>query len=1112
MQIRLRSCLLLLGLCLSQVFLLAQNPYPFSQKVAWEQVSTENIRVYYHKGDQEAAERVARYAEVARYELGLILDYRPQGPHSLVYLPQQEAGLFAPFDYQDLEPDPGVFQLPQGFQVVMQPASHADLYREVKRQMARNLLREFTYGYSLTNILQKQVLLYDAKWFAEGLADFLGEGWTYQDERRISTMTSYEWLNLAQEGEGPLHKSARKSIWYYITNEYGEQKISEIIYLVNISNSIESGIISVLGVTLNTLTDRWQQYLEARFRTQEKGRTQLAELGNAIRLPHQAGKAPLSFAFHRPSAQVAIYFEEDGEQQLWLYDLENRRYQATPIQSGVKRQHAKWLTHASPVAWSHDGNTLATTVYRRKGYQLAFWDRPSGKVTYLNLPSQVDAIRDIAWAYHDDRLAYAVQHEGKTDIWLSRPRSKDFVRLTDDVFDDLDPVWSLDDQFLFFSSTRDSAKANPARARWSTHQRFFDLYRIDLRDEGSRELSAITHTPFVDERDPFPISSYELIYQTNESGITNLSKINVFTQARSNLSNLAIGFDAFQADEQRLMVRQSLKGQEELFWLPLGSISTRRKPEPTLLRLAYDNEYRLEAKSRQEVANLDRVDTDIDSEPIADVPQPELAEPIATEPDPEPKAEPEPETTDDDSQPVRYYIFDEETDPYEVRRPEPSNSSDRQPKRSKERNGTSKIITTVFGQKPAPQMDQIEVNRDRKPGVPWKADYLGLNLHFDPFARLGTEFTLGFSDIFNEHRLQIRLIPYFDFNNFQSDLRYTYGKGYIDWFGQLGFMSREMRLDNPNGNNTGPNESAIYRFNQYNLQAGGRYPLSAFAHVEASLGFFQINRVDQKLNREERFDASDQLIRAGTAIRYRRVQQQDGFRTRGVQGRASFDSYYSVPEQNFAFHRIAFDAQYYRPLVNNIILALGVDGAFNLPMQVEQYYLGGVDRRVLRPITFQSADDAVLSDPVMDTSLYRAHFMQYATPVRGFRNAVRAGSRYLLANAELRIPVSRLLKNSLTSNRLYNLEIIPFFDVGAVWVQGNPFSQKKPTDTRIIPMDSQGPFAIELQTLKSPFLVGFGSGARLSLMGWSIRADLAWGVDDYTLQSPSLTFSMGKNF
>ena len=1112
MQIRLRSCLLLLGWCLSQAALLAQSPYPFSQKVAWETVSTDNIRVYYHRGEQEAAERVARYAEVARYELGLTLDYRPKGPHHLVYLPQQEAGLFAPFDYQDAEPDPGVFQLPQRFQVVIQPATHADLYREVKRQMARNLLREFTYGHTLNNILHKQVLFYDAKWFMEGLADFLGEGWTYQDERHLSTMTSYEWLNLAQEGSGPLHKSARKSIWYYITNEYGEQKISEIIYLVNISNSIESGIISVLGVTLNTLTDQWQQYMEALFRTQEKGRTQVATLGDAIRLPHQAGQSPRSFAFHRPSHQVAVFFEEDGEQQLWLYDLEGRSYQSTPIKSGIKRQNASRFTHASPIAWSHDGKTLATTVYQQQGYRLAFWDRPTGEVTYVDLPSEIDAIRDIAWAYHDDRLAYAVQHKGQTDIWLGKPRGKDLVPLTDDVFDDLDPVWSLDDQFLFFSSTRDSVHADPAQARWSTHQGFFDLYRFDLSDEGSRKLKAITRTPFVDERDPFPLNSYELIYQTNESGITNLGKINVFTQARSHLSNLAVGFDAYQADEKQLMVHQSLKGQAELFWLPLSSVSTRRKPAPTLLRLAYDNRYRMAAKARQKVAQLDSVEQVISPEPLAQMPQPESAELAATPPDSEPEVEPEPEVTSDDSQPVRYYIFDEETDPYEVRRPEPSRPSNRAPQRAKQQNRASKIIATVFGQEPAPQIGQIKVKRDRKPDIPWKADYLGLNLHFDPFARLGTELTLGFSDMFNEHRLQFRMIPYFSLNQFESDLRYTYGRGYIDWFGQLGISSREMRLDNPNGNSTGPDELAIYRFNQYNLQAGGRYPLSAFAHVEARLGFFQINRVDQKLEREERFDASDQLVRAGTAIRYQRVQQQDGFRTRGWQGQASFDSYYSVPEQNFAFHRIAFDAQYYRPLVSNIILALGIDGAFNLPMQVEQYYLGGVDRRVLRPIAFQNADDGVLSDPVMDTSLYRAHFMHYATPVRGFRNAVRAGSRYLMANAELRIPVSRLLKHALTSNRLYNLEIIPFFDLGAVWVSGNPFSQKKPTDTRIIPMDTKGPFAIELQTLKSPFLVGFGSGARMSLMGWSIRADLAWGVDDYTLQSPSLTFSMGKNF
>lgn len=1104
MRIAVYCCLVLAWQGLILLPVLAQSPLPFSQsQQRWQQVASEHIVVYHQPSHRAGAARVARYAELARYELGLILDFPPEQPATLVYVPQEEAALFAPLRFGQDEPQPGIFGLPRGYRLVVHPEETQQLYGEVRRQMAYSLLQEFSYGDNFNQILQKQILFYDARWFTEGLADFLGHGWTYADERRLATLTSYELLQLALEGDGPIHRSARKSIWYYITNEYGEQKISEIVYLVNISNNIESGVISVLGVTLKTLTSRWQEYMSARFHTQTQRRARLSEVGNAIRLPHQSGE-PTSFAFHRASGQIAVFFANQGQQQLWLYDLEQRRYQSTPLRTGLKRADAHNLTPEPPLAWSHDGKWLATTAYLKGRYQLAFYHLPTQEITYVALPSEVEAIRSLSWAYHDDRLAYAVQHEGRTDIWLGRPRGSDFVPLTDDAWDDLDPVWSLDDQFLFFASNRDSLTLRSRQPHWQSYQQHFDIFRLSLPQEGERELVRITETPNADERNPFPVSSYQVVYQSNASGIANLEQVNVFTHAIEPLTNFAVGISAVQGDEQRLLLRQPLSGASELFWVPMSSVTSRRAPEPTLLRLADDNAYR--EGQRQALAQARR-DSMAQAELLTPPPRDTVAEALPSVPEqPAPEPDPAPEPAEEADEPVRYYIFDEESDPYDAG--ESDQKPERQPSRpNRPRPVNSEVLTTVFGRQPAPKLADIELTRSNQASSPWQTDFVGLNLQFDPFAKLGLAFTAGFSDVFNQHSLSLRVVPFFNFENFMGEVHYTYRKGYIDWFAELGVMRRQRDPSPLSGADPAP-----YRFNQFRLIGGGRYPLSAFAFIEGRIGGYQINRLDQRQDLAVRQDAADQVAQAGASIHYQRLRSSDGFRQQGVEAQAGFDSYYSVAQQTFAFHRVQFDGRYYRPLTEKLVLALRLSGAFNLPLQMEQYYLGGVDQRALAPIYFEDGSRSNPVDPVMDTSLYQAHFLGFATPVRGFRNAVRSGSRFLLGNVELRIPVSRLLKSSLTATHLYNLEIIPFFDMGAVWVEGNPFSQKKPTDTRLIPMGTQGPFSIELQTLKSPFLVGFGSGVRLNVVGWSIRADLAWSVDDYTVQSPSLTFSMGKNF
>jgi hypothetical protein len=1081
----------------------AQVAHPFSQPYNWQKRSTSHFSLYFPAGLDESAERVLRYAEQVRYDLGLLFDYKPQGPHTLVYLPHGEAALYSSLNLGGDDTPSGYLHLPDHYGLVIHPGTTAELYQEVRRQVARVLLMELNYGYSLGSVARTSLLYYDADWFTEGLADFVGYGWNYEDEQVIKTLTAYQMLELAQEGQGYLNRIVRRSIWYFVTHEYGMQKLREIIYLANISNSIESGIISVLGITLSSLTDRWQEYFQGRFRQQAKGRMRLAEEKDAIHLPLRKGARVSTFAQHAPSERIAVYFNQEGQQTLYIYDQEGRQYRETPIQTGLTRIEGDILNINPPLAWSHDGQTIATTVYDRNGYQLVFYDVASGEVSYEALPDDVEAITHIAWAYQDDRLAYAIRAGGRSDIWVGTRGSVQFRRLTNDAFDDLEPSWSLDDQFIFFSSNRDTALLQVTGKQWASYKASFDLFKLKMSRD-SLGLVRLTRTPNVNERAPQPVSSFEVIYRSDASGIPNLRKLNIFGLQGEPLTDLFVGVSAFEAHEQQVLIRQPQQAQSLLYVASQSALEAVRAPKPTLLRLARDAAYdqRVKQLARQAEAEAQSAPLPAPDSTAVEPTEPAVAQDSTQQPT---------QPADKSQEPVRYYIFDEEDEPYEVRKP----TTQPQPRSNRSRNKPARLVDNIFGEESRPGLEEVKVGRSTGAGVPWQNDYLGINLVYDPFARLGAQFDVGFSDLFDRHRVQLSYTPFFNIQNFLRnhffDLEYAYRANRLDWFGQMGFITRHQR-EASNLNNQVARDSTIFRFNQIHAQLGARYALSAFAEGEVSVGYYHINRVDQKLLREQRIENADQLVRAGALLRYDRVERSQSYAVRGLSARASFDSYYSLANQDFAFHRAMGEVRYYRPLYEKVVLALRVAGAFNFPREVEQYYLGGVDGRLMMLTQGQGNMEQNFVDPRLDSGLYRTHFLGLATPIRGFRNAVRAGSRYLMSNIELRIPVSRLLKQSLSSSRLYNLELIPFLDVGAVWVEGNPFSQKKPTDTQYIPLGSQGPFAIKLQTLKSPFLIGFGSGARINLLSWSLRADIAWGVDDYVVQRPTLTLSMGRSF
>jgi hypothetical protein len=50
-----------------------------------------------------------------------------------------------------------------------------------------------------------------------------------------------------------------QSVWNYIANKYGEQKIGEILNRIKSTRSVEAGFRGSLGLGLEELSERWQK-------------------------------------------------------------------------------------------------------------------------------------------------------------------------------------------------------------------------------------------------------------------------------------------------------------------------------------------------------------------------------------------------------------------------------------------------------------------------------------------------------------------------------------------------------------------------------------------------------------------------------------------------------------------------------------------------------------------------------------------------------------------------------------------------------------------------------------------------------------------------------------
>ena len=95
---------------------------------------------------------------------------------------------------------------------------------------------------------------------------------------------------------------------------------------------------------------------------------------------------------------------------------------------------------------------------------------------------------------------------------------------------------------------------------------------------------------------------------------------------------------------------------------------------------------------------------------------------------------------------------------------------------------------------------------------------------------------------------------------------------------------------------------------------------------------------------------------------------------------------------------------------------------------------------------------------------------------------------------------------------LFNsLQLNIFGDVGTAWTGLTPYSKDNCLYTRYI---HSGPIDVMIRRQVDPFVGGFGLGLRCSLLGYFLRFDYAWGVEDFRIarKKGMFLFSIGTDF
>ena len=196
---------------------------------------------------------------------------------------------------------------------------------------------------------------------------------------------------------------------------------------------------------------------------------------------------------------------------------------------------------------------------------------------------------------------------------------------------------------------------------------------------------------------------------------------------------------------------------------------------------------------------------------------------------------------------------------------------------------------------------------------------------------------------------------------------------------------------------------------------------------------------------------------------------------------------------------VGFDARHYFRLLRHGVFAVRAAAGTTLGAEKILFYLGNTDGAVASGFN----DDI----PVAPGDFA---YEMAITNLRGFQTNIRNGNSFAVSNAEARLPLLRYLFPRTRSNFVRQFQFVTFTDVGTAWSGRTPFTRDNPINTVTFADDPS--YTLTVNYFRDPVVLGFGAGARVSLFGYFLRLDRAWGVETGQVLDPRWHLSLGLDF
>ncbi|MEO5600575.1 MAG: translocation protein TolB [Cyclobacteriaceae bacterium] len=1058
----------------------------------WQYLSSENFDVYYYDARKNVAQNSLEFLEGEFDRITDLIGYPPYFKtkvflyNSLADLRQSNVGL-----NRNVFTANGETEFVKPYVEVANVGTAQELKEELLFQISDLMVNEMMFGGSLKDIFQSSILMNLPDWFVDGASLYVSKGWSAEMDDYIRQLIKTRKPKKITKLSGREAALAGQSVWNFIAEKYGKSSVGNILNYTRITRNEEKSVLITLGVSFRQLMNEWYRYY-----SEMESRVSQSYIvpPDSTFFTHQHNKTTVFTTVKiSPDGKYMAFAENDrGRYIVKVRSLANGR-DKTIISGGSKVINQRIDYNLPLLSWA-DANTLGVVGLKYGEYVFWLYDLS----TRSKLPRELDRFSNIRSLNFSDNGRLAVlsaDFEGRNDLFLISSRRDRVRRLTNDLYDDLDPSFIPGTNRVVFSSNRTSdtlrAKSSPDFSQLSET---YNLFVFDL-DTTKNLLKRVTNTLSKDFA-PQAADENNFYYLSDQRGIVNIFRYNRPTGIYSQVTNYTSSIKDFDVNfttntlafvttkdrKQDIFINKNFNFNRQVF-----TPATRRKE----LQQARVIRERRKQEENKNMSIKDLLNSRLKEN------QPEKDSIVSQN-----TLDITPDTASDSLKRINGEV---NTDNYQfdapVKEPAAVSTDNYQfEDEAVKQNQPSESFLTRY-------MKAREKSRITGP-FPYESKFLKDNLVasllVDPLRGMGVLLEAQMNDMLENYRFHGGIMSTLDLKQGDFFAEFEYLPSFMDFIAR--FDRKAIRWDPQNA----------YKYTLHRFEVGASIPftdrlrvsLKPFGLVATSVDLgeqpFPVNPPSAISTNRFYAGAKSEIVYDNSVTTGMNLME-------GTRAKISLTHHQGISNQQLSFSRASIDVRHYQKVYREIVFAVrGFAGTFFGPAP-KKFLLGGMDNWLFNKTILEGNTSEGQPNPLgVQAETQDILFVEYATNLRGFDYATLFGNSAMLFNAELRVPLIRALTNGpIASNFFRNLQFTAFYDIGTSWSGKPPFTSETSVSYNVI---RNGPFEAKIKNYLNPWLYSYGLGARTVVFSYYVKFDLAWPVENYSVGKPRAFLTLGFDF